>query len=424
MNTSDNNSKLKVELGLLIKIVVAVMLGVIIGYILSHKLPVVTLSDGDQVDIGLIIANTIMIFKSIFGNFLGFIIPLLIIGLVAPGIGNLRNGAGTLLVITVIIAYTFTIFAGFFTYVITSIVYPFMLEGANFVQGTGDVQKGLTPYFTIPMPPLTTVTTGLILAFVLGFGLAVTKTPNLMKIMEDFREIVNKIINAIIIPLLPYYIFTIFLEITVVGEIGKVLAVFLKIIAFIFLLTILLLLVFFGIAGVIAKRNPFKLLVAMAPAYVTALGTSSSAATIPITYQSVRKIGVKEEIADFVVPLCATINLSGSMLKIVACSFAIILTTDMDVTFSQYVAFIFTLAVAMVAAPGVPGGAIMTAIAPLASILGFSDSTNGLMIALYIVMDSFGTAANVTSDGAIATILDKIYRETEDDSSEEAEVEA
>ncbi len=249
------------------------------------------------------------------------------------------------------------------------------------------------------MPPIMSVTSALIFAFVLGFGLAVTKTEKIMDVVDDLRIIINKIISSVIIPLLPLYILTIFMSITYVGEIGKVLAVFIKIIILIFILTAVLLLIFFSIAGTVAHKNPLTLLKRMMPAYITALGTSSSAATIPVTLESTLSNGVRNSIASFAVPLCATINLSGSMLKIVACS----------------------LAVAMVAAPGVPGGAIMTALAPLSAVLGFSQETNALMIALYIVMDSFGTATNVTGDGAIAVILDKIYKNDHNLTEDETE---
>ena len=307
-------------------------------------------------------------------------------------------------------AYVFTLFSGFSTYGVTSLIYPLMLDGVSLLSPDADVENGIKPYFTIDMPPIMSVTSALILAFVLGFGLAVTKTEKIMHVIDDLRIIINKIISSVIIPLLPFYIFTIFMSIAYAGEIGKVLSVFIKIIILIFVLTVILLLIFFAVAGLIAGKNPLILLKRMMPAYVTALGTSSSAATIPVTLECTLSNGVRNSIASFVIPLCATINLSGSMLKIVACSFAIIYTTGMDISFSQYVVFIFTLAVAMVAAPGVPGGAIMTALAPLSSVLGFSQETNALMIALYIVMDSFGTATNVTGDGAIAVILDKIYK--------------
>lgn len=388
----------KFQAELLIKIIIAIILGIAAGFVFS------------QFSFGIVLAKILMIFNSIFSNFLSFIIPLLIIGLVAPGIGHLGRDAGKLLLITIAVAYAFTIFSGFSTYGVTSLIYPHMLDGASLISPDANVENGIKPYFTIDMPPIMSVTSALIFAFVLGFGLAVTKTDKIMNVIDDLRVIINKIISSVIIPLLPLYILTIFMSITYVGEIGKVLAVFIKIIVLIFILTVILLLIFFSIAGIVAKKNPLTLLKRMLPAYVTALGTSSSAATIPVTLESTLSNGVRNSIASFVVPLCATINLSGSMLKIVACSLAIIYTTGMDISFSQYAAFIFTLAVAMVAAPGVPGGAIMTALAPLGSVLGFSQETNALMIALYIVMDSFGTATNVTGDGAIAVILDKIYK--------------
>ena len=398
LGTQSSQVPVKFQAKLLIKIIIAIILGIIAGLLFS------------KFSAGLVLTKIFLIFNSIFSNFLSFIIPLLIIGLVAPGIGHLGRDAGKLLIITIIMAYVFTLFSGFSTYAVTSIIYPSMLDGVSLLSPDADVENGIKPYFTIDMPPIMSVTSALILAFVLGFGLAVTKTEKIMHVIDDLRIIINKIISSVIIPLLPFYIFTIFMSIAYAGEIGKVLSVFIKIIILIFVLTVILLLIFFTVAGLIAGKNPLILLKRMMPAYVTALGTSSSAATIPVTLECTLSNGVRNSIASFVIPLCATINLSGSMLKIVACSFAIIYTTGMDISFSQYVVFIFTLAVAMVAAPGVPGGAIMTALAPLSSVLGFSQETNALMIALYIVMDSFGTATNVTGDGAIAVILDKIYK--------------
>ena len=397
LENQSTQKPVKFQAELLIKIIIAIIAGIALGLLLS-------LFSG-----GMVIAKILMIFNSIFSNFLGFVIPLLIIGLVAPGIGHLGKDAGKLLLITLVMAYAFTFFAGFSTYGAASLIYPYMLDGAV-LSVNADTANTIKPYFTIDMPPVMSVTSALILAFVLGFGLAVTKTEKIMDVVDDLRVIINKIISSVIIPLLPFYILTIFMNITFVGEISKVLVVFLKIIILIFILTVILLLIFFSIAGIVAKKNPLTLLKRMMPAYITALGTSSSAATIPVTYESTLSNGVKTSIASFVIPLCATINMPGSMLKIVACSLAVIYTTGMDISFSQYSIFILTLAVAMVAAPGVPGGAIMTALAPLSAVLGFSQETNALMIALYIVMDSFGTATNVTGDGAIAVILDKIYK--------------
>ncbi len=443
MNNTDsqNNDKVKFQSALLIKIVIAIILGIILG-LLFQVLP-----------FGEVLGKILMTLSKLFSNFLSFIVPLLVVGLVAPGIGHLGKDAGKLLLITIAIAYAFTLFSGFGTYFVTSLIYPFMLDNATIFQTDAHVENSIAPYFTLDMPPVLSVTSALIFAFVIGFGLAVTKTDKLMDVIDDLRIIINKIIVSVIIPLLPFYILTIFMNITYVGEIGKVLVVFIKIIILIFILTVVLLLIFFSIAGIVAKKNPITLLRKMMPAYLTALGTSSSAATIPVTLEATLSNGVRRSIASFVIPLCATINLSGSMLKIVACAFAIIYTHGMvieykvveevkpateitasasindagekskvnvvekrevvkrtEITFGVIVAFIFTLAVAMVAAPGVPGGAIVTAQAVLTSVLGFSPELYGLMFALYIVMDSFGTATNVTGDGAVAVIIDKIYK--------------
>lgn len=443
MNNTDsqNKDKLKFQSALLVKIVIAIILGIILGFLFK------IIPFGEE------FGRLLITLGKLFSNFLSFIVPLLVVGLVAPGIGHLGKDAGKLLLITVAIAYIFTLFSGFGTYFVTSLIYPFMLDNATIFQTNAHVENSIAPYFTLDMPPVLSVTSALIFAFVIGFGLAVTKTDKLMDVIDDLRIIINKIIVSVIIPLLPFYILTIFMNITYVGEIGKVLSVFVKIIILIFILTVVLLLIFFSIAGLVAKKNPIQLLRKMMPAYITALGTSSSAATIPVTLEATLSNGVRHSIASFVIPLCATINLSGSMLKIVACAFAIIYTHGMvieykvveeikpateitasasindagekskvnvvekrevvkrtEITFGVIVAFIFTLAVAMVAAPGVPGGAIVTAQAALVGVLGFSPELYAVMVALYLVMDSFGTATNVTGDGAVAIIIDKIYK--------------
>jgi Na+/H+-dicarboxylate symporter len=230
-----------------------------------------------------------------------------------------------------------------------------------------------------------------------------------MQVLVGFRDIINKTISGVIIPLLPLFVYGIFLKIAAEGQVGQVMGVFIKIVILIFLLTVILLLFQFITAGLIAKRNPFSLLRTMLTAYVTALGTQSSAATIPVTLQQTIKCGVDPRIAGSVIPLCATVHLSGSMLKIMACAMAVMVMMGMPIDISVFVGFIFLLAITMVAAPGVPGGAIMAAIGVLQSVLGFNAEAIGLMITLYIAMDSFGTACNVTGDGAIAVIIDKMY---------------
>lgn len=382
---------LKLKWGLLPGVILAIVLGIVCGLFVPDWF-----------------VRVVLTFNGLFGNFLGFIIPLLIVGLVAPGIAELGRSAGKLLLITAVLAYGFTLMSGFFSYSVASFGYPYLLDSTAKITSFASATE-LKPYFTVAMPAVMDVMSALVLAFTLGLGMAVIQGNRLKGIMLDFRDIIDKVIVKVIIPLLPYYIFGIFLNMTVGGQVSSVLGVFAKIIVLIFAITAVMLLLQFTLAGIIAKQNPFKMLKAMLVAYVTALGTQSSAATIPVTLKQSIKIGVREEVAGFVVPLCATIHLSGSTMKIVACALAIIMISGHNVPFAQFAGFICMLGVTMVAAPGVPGGAIMAALGILQSMLGFGEAELGLMIALYIAMDSFGTACNVTGDGAIAVIVNKIY---------------
>ena len=385
-------NKKKIKVGLLGKVVIAIVLGAILGLIVPEWI----------VRIG-------ATFNELFGNLLSFCIPLIILGLVAPSIGELGKNAGRLLLITTAIAYASTLFAGFFAYFSCRTTYPFLLGNVQQVSAdTENLGKEISPFFTVDIPPLMEVMTALVLAFLLGIGIAYIHGHTLRNALADFKNIIEKTITVVIIPLLPYYIFTIFLKLSYSGEIVTIGSLFAKVIIVIFILHILLLLIQFITAGTITKRNPFSLLRNMLPAYATALGTQSSAATIPVTLAQTIKNGVREEIANFTIPLCATIHLAGSTLKIVSCAIAIMMLQGMEIHLLQFVGFIFMLGITMVAAPGVPGGAIMAAIAVLQSILGFDNTAISLMIALYIAMDSFGTACNVTGDGAIAVVVDKI----------------
>lgn len=347
-------------------------------------------------------------FNGIFSEFLNFSIPLIIVGLVTVAIANIGKGAGKMLLATVLIAYGATLFAGFLSYFTGTTFFPSLIQQDVPLEQVSEAQ-GILPYFNVAIPPLMNVMTALVLAFTLGLGLAHLKTDALKNVALDFQEIVVKTISTVILPLLPVYIFGIFLNMTRSGQVFGILSVFIKIIGIIFLLHIFLLVFQYCIAALFVRHNPFRLLGRMMPAYFTALGTQSSAATIPVTLEQTVKNGVSPGIAGFVIPLCATIHLSGSTLKIVACALALMIMQGIHYDFQLFAGFIFMLGITMVAAPGVPGGAIMASLGILQSILGFGESEQALMIALYIAMDSFGTACNVTGDGAIALVIDKIY---------------
>ncbi|MCQ2134391.1 MAG: dicarboxylate/amino acid:cation symporter [Bacteroidales bacterium] len=382
----------KFKFGLLPRIITAIILGVVFGLFLP--LPLVRI---------------FATFNSIFSNLLQFMIPLIIFGLVTPAIADIGEGAGKLLLITVVVAYLDTVFAGCFSYVTSVSVFPSLIDSSQKVD-VAEIATSVDPFFTISIPPVMEVMSSLVLAFMVGLGVAFFGSLNLKSLCKEFKDIVAKVIEVAIIPLLPIYIFGIFLGMTYTGQVVKVLEVFLAIIGVIFAMHVVLLVFQYCVAGAVSGKNPFKLLGNMMPAYFTALGTSSSAATIPVTLERTVKNGVSEEVAGFTVPLCATIHLSGSTLKIVACSIALMMMQGMPFDFGTMLGFIMMLGVMMVAAPGVPGGAIMAALGILSTMLGFGEQEQALMIALYITMDNFGTACNVTGDGAISIVMDKFFQ--------------
>lgn len=382
------------KIGLLPKIIIAIMLGIIIGMIAPDKL-----------------VRVFATFNSLFGNFLGFVIPLIIIGFIAPGIGALGRGAGKLLGWTAALAYISTIGAGLLAFITAKTLYPSLLSNLSLAQ-FADPEKSLAKaYFSVEMPPLMDVMSALLIAFIIGIGIASIKGNALLSIVNDFRDIVQQLIEKVIIPLLPFHIFGIFANMTSAGQVGAILNVFAKVFIMIIALHLLYLLIQFTIAGSLQQKNPLKLLKTMSPAYFTALGTQSSAAAIPVTLRNAKKIVKQERVAEFATPLLATIHLSGSTITLVSCAMAVMFMQGQTYTFGSLFPFILMLGITMVAAPGVPGGAVMAALGLLESMLGFGPTMTALMIALYMAQDSFGTACNVTGDGAIAAIVDKLSKD-------------
>lgn len=384
------------RIGLLPRILIAIILGIALG-IVSPDFPV----------------RLFVTFNGLFSQFLGFLVPLIIVGLVTPAIADVDKGggrsAGRMLLLTVVLAYGATLLSGFFSFGVCQWLFPRLIQPGIALERISQ-NTTTEPFFTIAIPEPLNVMTALVLAFTVGLGITRLQSDALRRVATDFKDIIVHTIQAVILPLLPIYIFGIFFNMAHSGQVFQVLLVFAKIIGIIFVMHIVLLLTQYAVAGIVSRKNPLRLLANMLPAYFTALGTQSSAATIPVTLRQTVKNGVDADVAGFVVPLCATIHLSGSTLKIVACALALMTMQGMDYSFQQVAGFICMLGVTMVAAPGVPGGAIMAALGVLSSMLGFSENDQALMIALYIAMDSFGTACNVTGDGALALIVDRIRR--------------
>ena len=393
------------KIPLLVWILVAILLGILVGWA-SHR---------GNTDIPVRIFAT---FGMLFNQLLGFAIPLIILGFIAPGIGSIGRGAGKMLGKAVAIAYVSTILAGFMALIVASLLYPHILNGSTAAAVTNPSASLVKPYgvtvdangtenLPFTLPPIMSVTTALIFAFLLGLGMTGLSSTRMYDLAEDFRSIVEKFLSYVIIPLLPIYILSVFANMTYAGEVQHILRVFGKVFVMVLVLHWVFLLLLYGVAGLVRKRNPFTFLKRMMPAYVTALGTQSSAATIPVTLRSAKEAGVHSRIADFAIPLNANIHLAGSMITITSCSAAVSTMVQGHVPrFSSMIPLILVLGVMMVAAHGVPGGAVMTAVGALQSMLGFSPTMIALIIALHLAQDSFGTATNVTGDGALAAILE------------------
>ncbi len=396
--------KLLKSIPLLGWIIIAIVVGILTGPVMPTWL-----------------GSVFLTYNSIFSGFLSFVVPLIILGLVMPAIAELGKGAGKWLGVTALIAYGSTILAGLLAYFVSRWLFTSPLSGGGleaFGEGSG---SGFSPFVSvvssagdsateIVLAPVIDVMSALVLAFILGIGLTAFRSKVLFRGAVEFRTIIEAVIRRIIVPALPLFIFGIFMDLSASGSAVTVVTKFLLVAVVSFALTFVVLLLQYSLAGAMSGSNPLKALWNMRDAYFTALGTSSSAATIPVTLASTKKNGVSDSVAGFVIPLCATIHLSGSMVKITCFSIAVLLLTGGDVSFGAYLPFILMLGVMMIAAPGVPGGAIAAAAGLLVQMLGFGEVEVGLMFAAYIALDSFGTATNVTGDGAIALIMNKLTR--------------
>lgn len=382
---------------LLIRILIAIAAGIAGGFVFPEWL-----------------SRIFATFNGVFSGLLNFTIPLLIVGFVAPAIADIGRRAGAMLGVTVAIAYLMTFGSGMLAYFTAELTFPTLI-GDTVLSAETTTGASPQPFFALPIEPLMSVTSSLVLAMLLGFACAVLgpAAATLKAVIDDFRNVIRLVINKLIVPLLPLYIFGIFMSMTIEGAVGPVLVTFVKIIAVIFVLHIGVLVLQYLIASAFSGYNPFKSLLTMLPAYVTALGTQSSAATIPVTLERTVRMGVSRDVSGFVIPLCATIHMSGSTLKIVSCAVALMIVRGMPFDAVMFAGFVAMLGVTIVAAPGVPGGAIMASLGLLSSMLGFTEADNALMIALYIAMDCFGTACNITGYGAIAQIVDRVFMQVE-----------
>lgn len=387
---------MKKKIGLVPKLIMGIIAGILIGQFAPEFL-----------------VRVLVTASSLFSSFLKFVIPFIIIGFVTAGIADLATGAGKLLGVTTGIAYASTVIAGLIAFTVASVIFPSFID-PSVANSIGDPEAGLlSAIFSIPLSPMVDVTAAIVFAFTMGLGISALrnngKGETLFNLFQEFQEIVTKTLSTVIIPLLPIYIAGTFANITYAGQVWNILGVFWRVYLIVIPLHLIYLVIQFTTAGAISKKNPFVMLKNQIPGYLTAVGTQSSAATIPVNVSCAEKNGVSKNIREFCVPLCATIHLSGSIISVTSFAVAVLMMNGMDHGLTTMLPFILMLGIAMVAAPGAPGGAIMSAL-PFLPMIGIPSDGGlaSLMIALYLTQDSFGTAANVSGDNAIAVIVDHL----------------
>lgn len=386
------------KIGLVPKIAIGIVLGVLIGSYLPVTVIRITVT-----------------FATLFGEFLKFIVPLMILAYVIMGIADLSQGAGKLLGITTVLSYTSTIVAGFLAFIVAINLFPSFID-STVLTLIGNPEEGrLAPFFKIDIPPILDVTSALVFSFIMGLCISTMKGNKIgytcYNFFSEFSEIITKVLNTIIVPLLPLFILGTFANMTYSGETVAIVSVLWRVFAIVICLHLLYLTAMFLFAGGLAKKNPFRLIRNQVPGWLAAVGTQSSAACIPVNIGCAEKNGTSKEIREFVIPLCSAIHMAGSIITITSCVTAVLMIFDMPYDFKTMFPLILALGVAMVASPGAPGGAIMSAL-PFLPIVGINSegAIASLLIALYITQDSFGTAANVSGDNAIAVMVDVIYK--------------
>ena len=368
---------------LIFKLVLGVILGIIIGTYSSEGL-----------------MSTIVTIKYVLGQIIFFSVPLIILGFIAPSIAKLKDNASKLLGYAVLIAYLSSVFAA----ILSMIAGYALIPKLSIVSNIASLKELPELIFKLDIPPVMSVMSALALALLLGLAVGWTKADLVEKLLDQFQAIVLSIVNKIIIPILPFFIATNFAALAYEGGLSNQLPVFFG--HFIWL-TILYL-----IGGAISKENPWEVVKYYGPAYLTAVGTMSSAATLPVALESAKKSkALREDIVDFAIPLCSNIHLCGSVLTEV-----FFVMTVSQILYGKIpslptmILFIVLLGVFAIGAPGVPGGTVMASLGLIISVLAFDEAGTALMLTIFALQDSFGTACNVTGDGAIALMLTGIAK--------------
>ena len=374
--------------GLLPKLFIAIAIGIAIGWISPDW-----------------VIRSTNCFRDLFGQFIRFFVPFIIVGLVTPAIADTGKSAGKMLLLTMGIAYASTLFAGYFAYGVSCGVFPSIMSSG--VLGDAAAAKTFPAFFSLKIPPLMDVTTALVTSFMLGLGIVAVKAETLTRAASELRDVVTLTIAKVFVPFLPAYVLSVMADLTASGRMSAVGGGAVKITVLAFATTTSVLAIQYVVAGAIVRKNPFKALGTMLPAYLTGWGCCSSAATIPYTLRQTKLNGVSDETADLVIPLCSNVHLAGSMANMVVYAAGLMVLAGEALPIGSFTEYILMISVIAVASPGVPGGVVLASASVAEAALGFSPERYAIMIALYMALDGMGTAVNLTGDGAIALIVDK-----------------
>ena len=383
-------SAARIKIGILPRLFLAIALGAVVGFVAPECA-----------------IRAINCFSSTFGQFIRFFVPFIVLGLVTPAIAETGAGAGRMLLVTMGFAYASTLFSGGFAFCVSDALFPKILGST--LDAAANV-KSFPAYFTLEIPPVMGITTALVSSFIFGLAIVKLASPVLKRAFFEIREVVTLSISKAFLPLLPFYILAVIADLTASGKLAAVGGSCVAIMLTAFCVTTLVLLVQYTVAGAYAGRNPFRALWNMLPAYLTGWGCCSSAATLPVTLRQTRRNGVDGKIADLVIPLCSNVHLAGSMANMVVYTAGFTVLFGGEISAARYIEFMFMLSVIAVASPGIPGGVVLASATIAESALGITPEQYALVIATYMALDGMGTACNLTGDGAIALVMDKMQR--------------
>ncbi|MDU5467975.1 MAG: dicarboxylate/amino acid:cation symporter [Peptoniphilus harei] len=376
---------------LVFKLILGIIIGIFVGRISNES--------------AIIVINTI---KRVMGDLIGYIVPLIILGFITPAIVSLKESAGKILSVTLVICYLSSVGAATMSFLAGRAIIPKLNIASNV--GAGNVIP--ESIFKLSIDPIMPVMTALVTSILFGIAVIVTKSGAWENLLFELNKIILSIVNNFVIKILPVYIATTFAVLSYEGAIISELPVFLKIILIVILGHFIWMTLMYSLAGAISKTNPKEVFKHYLPAYLTAVGTMSSAATLPVALECARKSDTLDpKIRDFAIPLCSNTHLCGSVLTEVFFVMTVsqILNGKLPET-SNMIVFIVLLGIFAIAAPGVPGGTVVASLGLITSVLGFNDTGTALMLSIFALQDSFGTACNVTSDGAIALMVTGIFK--------------